>query len=238
MRYFRKRLDVKFKGSVINLVTKVDKAAEDAVVCTIRRSFPDHGFLGEESGATAVDSPFRWIIDPLDGTTNFVHGFPFFCVSIGFEAYGKVVVGIVYDPTRDAMFVAQKCRGAFLNGKRIHVSKTRRMDHSMITTGFAYNVKSATDNNILNFGKVIMAARAIRRTGAAALDLCHVAAGWFDGFWELFLNPWDTAAGVLIVQEAGGRVTNFKGRVFDLSMKGILATNGKIHRDMVRILKK
>ncbi len=181
-------------------------------------------------------SPFRWIIDPLDGTTNFAHSFPFFCVSIAYEVEGKIVFGLIYDPIRREQFIAEAGRGSRVNGRLVHVSRSGSLKKSLLVTGFAYDLRKEIAANLEHFKTLLTRSRGIRRTGSAALDLCYVAAGRFDGFWETQLNPWDTAAGKLIVEEAGGRVSDFSGGPFSVDLKEILATNGRIHREMIRWL--
>lgn len=241
-RSFAKEIRIEYKGA-LNLVTEADRAAEAVVVQTIRKRFPDHRFLAEEGGeyktGGATDqeiSIHKWIIDPLDGTTNFAHTFPAFCVSIGLETRGEVVLGVVYNPIREEIFLAEKGRGATLNGRLIRVSKTEKLNESLLVTGFAYDVRDDTTNNLDHFGNFIRRTHGVRRTGSAALDLCYVACGRFDGFWEMKLSPWDTAAGMLILQEAGGRVTTFSGEPYSIYLKEVLATNGKIHSEMVEVL--
>jgi len=226
-----------YKGE-INLVTDVDKAAERLIVTHLKKYFPNYNYLAEEGGGDSGSSGYKWVIDPLDGTTNFAHGFPFFCVSIALEENGESILGIVYDPLRDELFSAEKDRGAVLNKKRISVSKTSKLKKSLLATGFAYNFKKSTKSNIENFLEFIVNARAIRRAGSAALDLCYVACGRFDGFWELDLNPWDTAAGSLIVKESGGVMSRLDGTPFSHYDNETLASNGKIHREMIRVLKR
>jgi myo-inositol-1(or 4)-monophosphatase len=226
---------ISYKGA-INLVTDIDQAAEKIIIRDIKRSFPSHAILAEEAGTSSVRSEYKWVIDPLDGTTNFAHSFPFYCVSIALEYRRLPVLGVVYDPERDELFAAEKGKGAFLNGKRIKVSGEKGMRKSLLATGFAYDVRQATDDNVDNFRKFLKRAQAIRRAGSAALDLCYVACGRFDGFWEFNLHPWDSAAGYLMVEEAGGRVTRFDGTEYTHYDKEILATNGKIHRQMINIL--
>ena len=231
---------VRYKGE-INVVTNVDKKAEDIIVSEIRKKFPRHAFIAEEKdyGAKKQGSgyhEFKWIIDPLDGTTNFLHGLPVFSVSIALEYRGKILLGVVYDPTRDELFYAEKNKGAFLNKKRINVSKIRALKKALLVTGFAYNIKNTGDDNIENFAKFLKLSQAVRRLGSAAIDLCYVACGRFDGFWELNLAPWDTPAGLLMVKEAGGKVTKFDGSKHSIYGKEILATNSKIHSSMVKIL--
>jgi myo-inositol-1(or 4)-monophosphatase len=228
---------VSYKGS-INLVTDVDKRSEEIIVSRIRKEFPGHSILAEERGLENKNSSYRWIIDPLDGTTNYAHSFPFFCVSVGLEIDGKVVAGVVYEPTRDELFSATSGNGARLNKKRIHVSKTADLSKALLVTGFAYNIREAKYTNVENFRKFLLASQAVRRTGSAAIDLCYVACARFDGFWEVGLNPWDTAAGSLILSEAGGKLTDFKGSPYSIYEKKILASNGGIHKQMLSILKK
>ncbi|MBI3357179.1 MAG: inositol monophosphatase [Nitrospirae bacterium] len=221
----------------INLVTDADRAAEECVIDRIRKHFPAHCFLAEERGRIEQSpSPYLWVIDPLDGTTNFAHGYPAYCVSIGLEFRGRCILGAVFDPSRDELFTAIEGRGARLNGQLIHVSDTTALDSSLLVTGFAYDIRESPRNNLDHFVKFALKAQGMRRTGSAALDLCYVAAGRFDGFWEVQLNPWDMAAGSVIVQEAGGRLTTFCGN--DLSIYGqeLVASNGHIHQAMLQVL--
>ncbi|MFO1463947.1 MAG: inositol monophosphatase family protein [bacterium] len=226
---------IEFKGS-INLVTDVDKACEKEIVDLLQGKFPDHDILAEEGSGRRKDSEYKWVIDPLDGTTNYAHGYRLFCISIALERRGEIVVGAVYEPNRDEMFLAEKGSGAALNGERIRVSEVADLNHAMLATGFAYNVREAKNNNLDHFENFLMKAQAIRRDGVAAIDLCYVADGRYDGFWELNLFPWDVAAGLLMIQEAGGKVTDFRGRPFDIYAKEICASNGKLHEAMVAVL--
>ncbi len=226
---------VEFKGAV-DIVTEMDKAAELLIVDAIRERFPEHGILAEEGSEVISTSPYRWIIDPLDGTTNYAHGFPIYCVSIGIEAGGVMVAGVVYAPELDELFTAERGKGAYLNGDRIRVSKTAKLDTSLLATGFPYDIRTAKDTNLDHFGSFAVRTQAIRRAGAAAYDLCSVAAGRFDGFWEMKLRPWDVAAGLLIVEEAGGVVTDFSNGQVDLDRGEVLATNGLIHPEMLAVL--
>jgi myo-inositol-1(or 4)-monophosphatase len=227
---------VEFKGAV-NIVTEMDKKAEALIVSEIRENFPDHGILTEESKEKVTATPYRWIVDPLDGTTNYSHGYPVFCVSIAFEKKDEVLLGVVYDPMLDELFTAERGGGSFLNGKKIRVSGTDSLDRSLLATGFPYDVRTSRSNNLDHFARFAVRAQAIRRAGSAALDLCYVACGRFDGFWEMKLHPWDVAAGALIVKEAGGTVTDFKGGGFSIHGGECLATNGLTHREMVEVLK-
>jgi myo-inositol-1(or 4)-monophosphatase len=223
---------ITYKGD-INLVTEMDMRSERQVVETLRAAFPNHGIVAEEETDIRNDSGFTWIIDPLDGTTNYAHGYPCFSVSIALEHDGAIVAGVVYDPMRDELFSAQKSQGAFLNAKKISVSETDSLMKSLLATGFPYDRKVSEKNNMNYFHELLMASQEVRRDGSAALDLCSVASGRFDGFWELKLKPWDVAAGSLIVTEAGGLITDLSGKQFDLHAEEILASNVKIHRQMV-----
>jgi myo-inositol-1(or 4)-monophosphatase len=225
-------------GQETNLVTEIDKNAESLIIERLRRSFPDHDFLAEESGDHRGSSDFRWVIDPLDGTVNFTHGLPIFCVSIGLEHKGSVVLGVVYDPNLQELYTAERGKGAYLNGEPIRVSKTDRLIESLIVTGFPYDIKNNPDHAVEHFTNFLSEAQAVRRLGSAALDLCYVAAGRFDGFWEVKLNAWDMAAGVLLVQEAGGRWTDFEGKPSTIHTKKMLSTNGIIHEQMIEVLRK
>jgi len=227
---------IDYKGE-INLVTEVDKISEEMITSKINALFPEHDILAEEFTDIDRGSDFRWIIDPLDGTTNYAHGYPYFCVSIALERLNIMTVGIVYDPMLDEMFVAEKGKGAFLNDREIHVSNTRGIIKSLLATGFPYDIREDSQNNLNYFNEMILKAQAIRRAGSAALDLAYVAAGRFDGFWELKLNPWDIAAGWLLVEEAGGIVTDMGGNDYYLKSSSILASNGRIHKEMMDVLK-
>jgi len=227
---------VSFKGRG-NIVTDIDKKSENMIIGMILSAFPDHSILSEESRPRNGDSEYRWIIDPIDGTTNFSRGFPFFCVSIALEVRGKVEFGVVYDPMRDELFRASAGNGAYLNKKLIHVSHTAKLKDAFLATGFSYSLKSR-QSNIRFFRKFLLNSLAIRRAGSAALDLCYVACGRFDGFWEMDLYPWDSAAGMLIVREAKGKITKFDGSKFDPYDRNVLATNGRIHGNMISVLER
>jgi myo-inositol-1(or 4)-monophosphatase len=233
---YGQQLKVEFKGEV-NLVTPVDTESQGIIYNIINKDFPRHSILGEENLNQEKDKKFLWLIDPLDGTTNFAHSLPMFCVSIAFLVGGETRVGVVYTPLLDEMFYAVKGKGAFLNGKEIHVSPEKELGKCLLATGFPYDRRESKDNNVANFNKFIVRVQGIRRMGAAAIDLCYTAAGRFDGFWELKLYPWDTAAGFLMVREAGGEVTDFSGNPFNPFMKEIAASNGHIHRQMLEIIK-
>ncbi len=229
------RGEVMFKG-VVDLVTHFDRKAQDLIFGHLAAAFPNHAFLAEEELSRKGTSRFRWIIDPLDGTTNFSHTFPVFCVSIALEHEGRTVLGVVYDPMRAELFEAVRGGGAFLNGSRIRVSGIRDLGKSLLATGFPYDVRTSRFNNVEEFKAFIVRAQAIRRCGSAALDLCYLACGRFDGFWEMKLRPWDVAAGAVIVEEAGGRITDFRGRRFDPYKGRALASNGLIHDEMRDVL--
>lgn len=230
------RIDVEHKGS-INLVTDVDLASERLIREAISTHYPRHEVLGEEGGLSDSGSEYRWIVDPLDGTTNYAHGYPIFCVSIALECKGEIELGVVYDPMRDELFAAEQGGGATLNNRAIHVSKTAELIQGLLSTGFPYDIKTSKLTNLDHWANFAMNAQALRRDGAAALDLCYVACGRFDGFWELNLSPWDTAAGALIVTEAGGRVTNFSDGAFSNYKPEVVASNGLIHGSMLEVLK-
>jgi myo-inositol-1(or 4)-monophosphatase len=230
-----KQIDHK-QGEERNLVTEIDTKAEQLIIEKIRKRYPSHDFLGEESGSHKTVSDYKWIIDPLDGTTNFTHGLPIFCTSIALEYKGEVLLGAIYDPNSDELFTAEKGKGAYLNNRRIRVSQARRLMESLIVTGFPYDIKENPYNAVEHFSHFLMECQAVRRLGSAALDLSYVACGRFDGFWEVTLNPWDMAAGVLFVQEAGGKFTNFKGFPSDIYTPNVLTSNGIIHDQMVKVL--
>jgi myo-inositol-1(or 4)-monophosphatase len=227
---------VEFKGHA-NLVTIADKKSEELIIGGILNRYPTHSILAEESGATQPGAAVQWIIDPLDGTTNFTHGYPFYCVSIAVEENGRIVCGAVYDPVRDELFSAARSSGAYCNGQRLQVSEVAQLSQALLITGFPYNFRERLETVIRQFRQFLVASQAVRRGGSAALDLSYVAAGRLDGFWELNLQPWDTAAGRIILEEAGGRTTDFKGGPFSVYMKEILASNGRLHEQMLQVLK-
>jgi myo-inositol-1(or 4)-monophosphatase len=226
---------VSFKGE-IDLVTEVDTASEAYIKGRIRERFPDHGILAEESPEERSSSPYRWIVDPLDGTTNYAHAYPCFCVSVAVEREGRVVAGAVYQPLLDEMFAASLGGGATLNGSPISVSAQADLRRSLLVTGFAYDVRSASDTNLERFGAFVLTAQAVRRDGSAALDLCYTACGRFDGFWEMKLKAWDTAAGALILSEAGGTLSDLGGGEYSIFRPELVASNGKIHGAMLGVL--
>ncbi len=231
-------LVIETKSESIDLVTDVDHACEKLIVGALAELRPDDAILAEEgSGDDTTDATWRWIIDPLDGTTNYAHGYPRFCVSIGVEHGGVGTVGVVYDPLLDELFCGVRGRGATLNGRAIHVSGESDMSQAMLATGFAYDVHRSDDDNINHFAAIVKAARALRRDGSAALDLCYVAAGRFDGFWELKLHAWDVAAGIIIVEEAGGRTSDFTGAESCRTGRETVVSNGHLHDAMLEILR-
>ena len=226
--------------SELDLVTESDLASERLIIDRIKTHYPRHTILAEESGTNppagdGAQGEWRWVIDPLDGTTNYTHGYPCFCVSMGLEYKGRLHLGVIYDPIRDEMFSAERGEGASLNGKRIQVSPNPNLSSALLCTGFPYDVRERSEF-ARHFTNFIMNAQGVRRDGAAALDLAYVAAGRFDGFWEEGLRPWDVAAGVLMIEEAGGRVSNYRGEPFDIHTPPILASNGLIHEQMMKVL--
>lgn len=234
LSHLRTNFQISKKGR-INLVTEMDLKAEKLIVDRIRLDFPDHEILAEERGTQTGSGPCKWIIDPLDGTTNYAHGYQFFCVSIAVELEGQLAVGVVYDPVTKEFFSARKDAGATLNGQPIQVSTEDVLVDSLLSTGFSYR-KTEIQRNLELFDRIIFQCRAIRRDGSAALDLCYVACGRFDGFWEVSLNSWDVAAGHLMVEEAGGCVTAFDGSPCTIYERELLASNGKIHPAMLELL--
>jgi len=228
--------DIAYKGSPTNLVTEMDRRAEALIVDAIRAGFPDHSLLAEERGTVAAGSSHRWIVDPLDGTTNYAHGFPVFCVSIALEIEGAVMLGVVYDPNREECFVAERGAGAFLNGHRLRVSTTPRLCESLVSTGYQYDIREPTRNNLAEHAALLHRSQSVREIGSAVLNQASVAAGRLDAFWELSLGAWDVAAGALLVEEAGGRVTSANGGALDLAAPSIVASNGAIHDEILKIL--
>jgi myo-inositol-1(or 4)-monophosphatase len=232
MKYFEARVKIEYKGEV-DLVTEADRKSEALILERIRSQWPKHDVLGEEGTRIESGSDYRWYVDPLDGTTNFAHGFPVFGVSLALEFKGKRVAGVVYDPTRDELFAAEQGRGAYLNDRRIRVSAVDNLAECLVATGFPSH-KRHKNPNIFFYHQITLRTHGVRRAGSAALDLCSVACGRFDAFWEFNLNPWDTAAGVLIAQEAGGQVTDFSGAPFNIDSRETLASNALVHEAMLR----
>ena len=240
--FYEKGVATEYKGDV-DLVTEADRASEQLIVSRLKAAFPGHGIFGEEGTRDGLESEYRWYVDPLDGTTNFAHGFPAFCVLLGLEhrapglaadADGEMVAAVTYDPLRNEMFEAEKGKGAWLNGRRIHVSKTKTLQESLTATGFPSH-KRHMNPNVYFYQQITLRSHGVRRAGSAGLDLAYVACGRLDGFWEFNLNPWDTSAGVLLVEEAGGKVTHFDGGRFTLDSREVLATNGLIKGEMVHL---
>ena len=237
--YFHRGVHAEYKGDV-DIVTEADRASEKLITERLHAAFPTHGVYGEEGTRSALDSEYRWYIDPLDGTTNFAHGFPVFCVVLGCERRkaglrsdedGEMVAGVIYDPLRDEMFTAERGAGALLNGRPIHVSGTNTLQESLVATGFP-SQKRHSSPNVHFYQEFTLRSHGVRRAGSAAIDMAYVAAGRLEAFWEFQLNPWDTSAGYLIVEEAGGKVTHFDGSKFTLDSREVLATNGLIHDEM------
>jgi myo-inositol-1(or 4)-monophosphatase len=231
---------VEHKG-VINIVTEMDRRSEALIVGRLLGAFPGHAVLAEESGA--IEAPggrpaeYRWHIDPLDGTTNYAHGVPIYAVSVGLERAGTLILGVAYDPSHDECWVAERGKGATLNGEPIRVSERASLDQSLLVTGFPYDIRTTEETNLPEYALLSLRVQAVRRLGSAVLDLCYVACGRLEAFWELSLGPWDTAAGGLIVQEAGGRVTDVRGGPWRLDGPGILASNGHVHDDVLAALR-
>jgi myo-inositol-1(or 4)-monophosphatase len=255
---YQKPHEITMKGA-IDPVTETDFQCQEIILAMIRQAFPDHGFLAEEKGGEGIVEPpppaaadhahpglaweadplrptCRWIIDPLDGTVNFAHGFPMFCVSIALETDGVLDYGVIYDPLRDELFEARKGAGASLNGQPIRVSRTAHLSRALIATGFPYDIRERVPETLARLGRMLAHTQGVRRGGSAALDLCYVACGRLDGFYEENLKPWDTAAGLIIVTEAGGKITTFDGRDYDIYSPNILASNGVLHSKLLSCL--
>ena len=232
MSFFARHITIEYKGDV-DLVTEADRASEKLIVERLRARWPEHGIVAEEGTRTDAGADYRWYVDPLDGTTNFAHGYPVFCISIALARKDeRLEAGVLYDPTRDEMFAAERGQGATLNGKPIHVSRTKTLAESLLGTGFPSH-KRHKNPNVHFYQQITLRSHGVRRAGSAALDLANVACGRYDGFWEFNLNPWDTAAGALLVQEAGGRVTRFDGSPFRLDSREVLASDGLIHDELI-----
>ncbi|MDI6825882.1 MAG: inositol monophosphatase family protein [Candidatus Aenigmarchaeota archaeon] len=237
MQSFKRSLTVKHKN-VVELLTKVDTDSERKIISIIKEEYPDHEIFSEETSNKKMSSDDLWIIDPLDGTTNYVHRFPFFCVSIAYSHKNNVVLGVVFDPLRDELFFAEKNKGAFLNDQKIKVSDIEQLSDALLATGFAYERGSIMKKNLEKIEKFLSSGiHGIRRTGSAAIDLCHVACGKADGYWEYHLKQWDHAAGSLIVTEAGGKITKINGEDYEVFKNDIVASNSKIHEQMLKILR-
>lgn len=232
---YGKTKTIEYKGE-IDIVTEVDKKSERLIVELLSTRFPQHSILAEEGSNSTKPSDYKWVLDPLDGTSNYAHDYPFFCVSLGLEKAGEIIVGVVYHPIFEELFVAEKGGGAFLNGERIYVSKVSRLKQALLSTGFPYDILEDPNEALQYFAGFVHTAQAVRRDGSAALDLCYLAMGRFDGFWELRLKPWDTAAGSLIVKEAGGRITNFNGERYSIYDEHVIASNGLLHDEMQNVV--
>jgi myo-inositol-1(or 4)-monophosphatase len=238
---FGSKLEMEYKTNLTDFVTNIDKTSEKKIIDFIKKQYPSHNIVAEESGSERNNSEFTWIIDPLDGTMNFAHGLPLFSVSIGVMKKNEIIAGVIYDVMNDTVFSSEKGSGAFQNNRKIAVSKNGEIEKSLLVTGFPYNIKDNPDFAMERFNEFIMTARGVRRLGSAALDMCYVANGAFDGFWEVTLNSWDMCAGHLLIEEAGGRVSNFINGDINYSTHNglqLLATNTKIHSKMIEILNK
>jgi myo-inositol-1(or 4)-monophosphatase len=229
--------EIEYKTNVKNLVTHIDKASEKLIIDFIKKKYPSHSILAEESGEDNRGSEYLWVIDPLDGTTNFAHGLPIFSVSIGLQKNNEIICGVIYDVMQDVMFSSERGSGAYANGKEIRVNENHQLSHSLLVTGFPYNIADNPEGALDKFITITKASRGIRRLGSAAIDLCYVANGIFDGFWEIHLHPWDMCAGMLLIEEAGGEISGFRGEAVDIFTKKILATNGRIHGELMSYLK-
>jgi myo-inositol-1(or 4)-monophosphatase len=230
---FDRPVNISYKGDV-DIVTQADKRSEQAIVARLRSHFPKHAIVAEEGGGNESDSPFRWHVDPLDGTTNFAHGYPCFCVSLGLEEAGEMIAGVIFQPVSGELFTASKGEGAYLNQKKIEVSRIETLATSLLSTGFP-SVKRAQNPNIHYYWDFTLRSHGVRRDGSAAMDLAAVACGRFEGFWEFGLHPWDTAAGILLVREAGGVVSQFNGQPYRLGDRELIASNGRVHEEMIQV---
>ncbi len=235
---FGTNFNIEFKTNESNLVTTIDKASEKLITEFIKKKYPTHGILAEEGGETKNSSEYVWVVDPLDGTTNFAHGLPIFSVSIGVQKNGKTIAGVVYDVMQNIVYSAELGSGSFAGKNKLSVSKNDKLSRSVLVTGFPYNISENPDNALEKFSALTLASRGMRRLGSAAIDFCYVARGVFDGFWEVSLHPWDMCAGKLIVEEAGGIVTDFLGNETNIFTKRMLASNRLVHNQILEILKK
>jgi myo-inositol-1(or 4)-monophosphatase len=237
-KYFGRVKNIQFKSKTfLNLVTEVDHQCEKKILKIIQSHFAHHSFWGEESGKKIISQQWIWVVDPLDGTTNYAHSYPFFCTSIALLKDGQPYLGVIYDALRNELFTAETTHGSYLNKKAIHVSTITSIEKSLLCTGFSYNIRD-THYNFENFKNMVLQSQGVRRDGSAALNLAYIAAGRFDGFWERYLQPWDMAAGILLIQEAGGKISDISGKPFNLFHQNIVATNGKIHSKLLRELLK
>ena len=230
---FDRPVNISYKGDV-DIVTQADKRSEQAIVARLRSHFPKHAIVAEEGGGNESDSPFRWHVDPLDGTTNFAHGYPCFCVSLGLEQAGEMIAGVIFQPVTGELFTAARGEGAYLNQKKIEVSRIEKLATSLLSTGFP-SVKRAQNPNIHYYWDFTLRSHGVRRDGSAAMDLAAVACGRFEGFWEFGLHTWDTAAGILLVREAGGVVSQYNGQPYRLGDRELMASNGRVHEEMKQV---
>lgn len=236
---FGKKLTLEYKTNITDYATNIDKASEEKIINFIRKEFPTHNILAEESGRSDGSSDYTWVIDPLDGTMNFAHGLPIFSVSVGLMKNNEIILGVIYDVMMDIIYSSEKGSGTYANGQKLNVSKTSDLAKSLLVTGFPYDVRDNPKNAIEKFNDFLKTASGVRRLGSAALDCCYVASGAFDGFWEVRLNAWDICAGHIIIEEAGGTVTNFSDQKLDYRKYDeieLLTTNGKIHESMMKVL--
>lgn len=234
---FKSNISIEFKTDASNIVTNIDKASEKVITDFIKKEYPNHTIIAEETGLNEKNSEYKWIIDPLDGTTNFAHGLPIFSISIGVQKNEETIYGVIYDVMRDKVFSAEKGSGAFENNVKIKVSENSNLSESLLVTGFPYEVKNNYEEAIIHFTTFLKKSRAVRRLGSAAIDFCFVANGVFDGFWESKLNSWDVCAGLILVEEAGGKISNYSGNPVTVNSPNFLATNGKVHSQMIEVLK-
>ncbi len=232
---FGENLKVELKTGDNNIVTNIDKAAEKTILNFVKLEYPNHSIIAEESGTERKSSEYTWVVDPLDGTTNFAHGLPIFAVSIGVQKNGETITGVVYDVMNDKVYAAEKGSGTYVNGYKSSVTKNNSLPESLVVTGFPYDIKKDLDETVRVFTQFLLKARGVRRLGSAAISLCYVASGIFDAFWESGLNPWDVCAGMLLVKEAGGINSNFTGDSINIFANQILSTNGNIHNEMLKV---
>jgi myo-inositol-1(or 4)-monophosphatase len=235
---FGKSLHIEYKTNEINLVTEIDKASEKLIIDFIKKKYPSHSILAEEGGGVTKDSEYIWVVDPLDGTTNFAHGLPIFSVSIGLQKNNETIAGVVYDVMRNIIYSAELGGGAFADSEQIKVSATESLKHSLLVTGFPYNIAENPEGAFEIFTALSKNVRGVRRLGSAAIDFCYLASGIFDGFWEVYLHPWDICAGKLIAEEAGGLITDFNGNSIDIYSNKILSSNSKIHDQIISAMNK
>jgi len=232
---FGDNLKIEFKTGDNNLVTNIDKAAEKIILDFVKLEYPTHSIIAEESGTEQKSSDYTWVIDPLDGTTNFAHGLPIFAVSIGVQKKNKTIAGVVYDVMNDKVYAAEKGAGTYVNGSKTKVTQNNTLSESLVVTGFPYDIKKDLDETVRVFTQLLIKTRGVRRLGSAAIDFCYVASGVFEAFWESGLNPWDVCAGLLLVEEAGGKNSDFTGKPNNIFSNQFLATNGLIHNDMLKV---